>query len=454
VLVKELTAAQLLGQGAWRRRLASAIGGVTERDAEQSRPCEDDVQQTSLAETFADLGHAKVGMRERYDTVVIGGGQAGLAMSAVLEQRGRDHSGGGSVNAGAPSAGSRCTSSFRTGHSNCRAIGTRATIRTVSRIGATSSALSRTLRPAGGCRCASRPRSPICAWTMTGSCCQSRTGRSTPVMSSSRPGHSRSRASRPWPRASRRPCCKPIRRDTGLQRICPAGVVLVVGSGASGCQIGDELVRAGRTVFLSLSRHRRVPRRFRGKDVYWWLEKMGRFAQTIDTFPGRQWPPSIVVTGVNGGYDVDVRAMVVEGGRVVGRVLRASGGRLATARNANEILDEADTAFVGFLTAAREFAAANPGLELDADQPIEPRPLLATVAESEFLDQRREKIAAIIWATGYDYDYGWLRAPVLDLQGRPVQQRGVSPAPGAVLPRSALDAHDQVRVALRSWQRR
>jgi putative flavoprotein involved in K+ transport len=70
----------------------------------------------------------------------------------------------------------------------------------------------------------------------------------------------------------------------------PDGAVLVVGSGASGCQIGDELLRAGRTVFLSVSRHRRVPRRFGGKDVYWWLDRMGRFTQTIDCFPGRQWP--------------------------------------------------------------------------------------------------------------------------------------------------------------------
>ena len=93
----------------------------------------------------------------------------------------------------------------------------------------------------------------------------------------------------------------------------PDGAVLVVGSGASGCQIADELLRAGRSVYLSVSRHRRAPRRFRGKDVYWWLEKMGRFAQTIDSFPGRQWPPSVVVTGVNGGYDVNVRHLAADG---------------------------------------------------------------------------------------------------------------------------------------------
>ena len=65
----------------------------------------------------------------------------------------------------------------------------------------------------------------------------------------------------------------------------PDGAVLIVGSGASGCQIADELARAGRRVFLSVSRHKRVPRRYRGRDVYWWLEKMGRFTQTITASP-------------------------------------------------------------------------------------------------------------------------------------------------------------------------
>lgn len=108
----------------------------------------------------------------------------------------------------------------------------------------------------------------------------------------------------------------------------PDGAVLVVGSGASGCQIADELLRAGRTVFLSVSRHRRVPRRFRGKDIYWWLDRMGRFEQTIDNFPGRHWPPGIVVTGVNGGYDVDVRRLAADGATVVGPDPRCIGPKV------------------------------------------------------------------------------------------------------------------------------
>ena len=210
----------------------------------------------------------------------------------------------------------------------------------------------------------------------------------------------------------------------------PDGAVLVVGSGASGCQIGEELRRAGREVLLSVSGHRRVPRRFRGQDVYWWLDRMGRFATTIDKFPGRQWPPSIVVTGVEGGYDVDVRRMAADGIRVLGRITGASDAALTIAGNANEVLDRADETCADFLHAAREFAAANPDLQLAEETPEEATHLPPTVAEVESLDLRKEKVTTIIWATGYGFDYDWLRVPVLDDRGRPLQQRGVSPVPG------------------------
>ena len=211
----------------------------------------------------------------------------------------------------------------------------------------------------------------------------------------------------------------------------PDGAVLVVGSGASGCQISDELLRAGRTVFLSVSRHRRVPRRFRGKDVTWWLEKMGRFEQLIESFPGRQWPPSVVVTGVSGGYDVNVRQMAADGIHVLGRVLGTGDGRLMVERNANEVLDRADEAYAGFVAAARELSARHPDWDLAEEQQgngSAARP--ATVAEIDSLQLRRQRITTIIWATGYYYDYDWLQAPVLDVQRRPLQQRGVSPVPG------------------------
>jgi putative flavoprotein involved in K+ transport len=101
------------------------------------------------------------------------------------------------------------------------------------------------------------------------------------------------------------------------------------------------------------------------------------------------------------------------------------------ARSASDVLDEADQAFAGFLAAARELAAASPDCDLAEEEDTTASAALpTTVAEIDCLDLRRENIAAIIWATGYDYDYGWLQAPVLDVQGRPLQRRGVTPVPG------------------------
>jgi putative flavoprotein involved in K+ transport len=210
----------------------------------------------------------------------------------------------------------------------------------------------------------------------------------------------------------------------------PAGAVLVVGSGASGCQIADELLRAGRRVYLSVSRHRRVPRRFRGRDVYWWLEKLGRFSQTIDSFPSREWPPSTVITGADGGYDVNVRQLAADGVEIVGRTVGAAGGVLAIQANANRILDAADEACLGFLSAAHEFAVRTGHEELAEEQPVAPTRLPVAVDEVDSLDLRTADITTIIWATGYAYRFGWVRIPVFDARGRPVQHRGVTQRPG------------------------
>ena len=175
--------------------------------------------------------------------------------------------------------------------------------------------------------------------------------------------------------------------------------MLVVGSGASGTQIADELLRAGRRVYLSVSRHRRVPRRFRGKDAYWWFDALGRFAQTIDSFPARQYPPSTVVTGVNGGYDVDVRKLAAAGAKVIGRVTGASDGELGVQANANQILDEADQAYAGFVAAARDFITRGGEDGLTEADPGEPEPLPG-VQEVESLSLPAEGITTIVWATG------------------------------------------------------
>jgi putative flavoprotein involved in K+ transport len=209
----------------------------------------------------------------------------------------------------------------------------------------------------------------------------------------------------------------------------PDGAVLVVGSGASGCQIADELNRSGRTVYLSVSRHRRVPRRFRGKDMYWWFDKLGRFDTTIDSFPSRAWPPSTVVTGVDGGYDVDVRNLAADGVVVVGRAISAADGWMRFDDRANEILDEADKAYADFVSLASAKTVDDLGEELAVEDgaAVDRHPPVAPVDSANLSGAA---IRSVIWATGYSYNYRWVRVPVFDSRGRPVQSRGVTERPG------------------------
>jgi putative flavoprotein involved in K+ transport len=374
-------------------------------------------------------------MPEHHDTVIVGAGQAGLAMSAVLQRHGREHVvlerwGVGDrwrterwdslrfqfPNWSLQLPGYRYTGGDPDGFAHYTEI-----VRLIEDYAAST-------------------RAPVREHTEVVGVQQDATGTGFVVSVAGDSLHARRVVLATGP--FQRPFIPPMSQDiwpsvlqTDPTRYrcpeqLPAGAVLIVGSGASGCQIADELSAAGRTVFLSVSGHRRIPRRFRGRDVYWWLEQMGRLAQTIDSFPGRRWPPSIVVTGVNGGYDINVRQLATDGVRVVGRVAGASGRSQAIDANANQILDEADAAYAGFMSAAREFATQVAGEELADDQPVDWTGPAVPVSEVDSLDLAREHIGTIIWATGYAYDLGWVKAPVLDNAGRPVQRRGVTQEPG------------------------
>jgi putative flavoprotein involved in K+ transport len=208
----------------------------------------------------------------------------------------------------------------------------------------------------------------------------------------------------------------------------PPGAVLVVGSGASGCQIAEELLAAGRTVYLSVGRHRRVPRRYRGRDVYWWLGQLGRLAVTIDSFPAGGPPSAALITGINGGYDVDIRRFAAGGGIVLGHFRGADAGRLSFDGNAEQVLAEADASYADFVRAMESHVAAN-GLDLPpAVAPVAPS--VAAIEPIPELDAAASGIGCVIWATGYAYDYGWIDIDMLDGAGAPRQQRGVTSCPG------------------------
>src|SRR5258705_12032995 len=111
------------------------------------------------------------------------------------------------------------------------------------------------------------------------------------------------------------------RNPSGL----PPGAVLVVGSGASGCQIVEDLLAAGRRVFLSVGRHRRFPRRYRGRDMFWRMERMGALDQTLDERPEARERPNPLLTGVGVAHDIDLRGYPARGVVLLGHVEAVEG---------------------------------------------------------------------------------------------------------------------------------
>ena len=209
----------------------------------------------------------------------------------------------------------------------------------------------------------------------------------------------------------------------------PDGAVLVIGAGASGAQITDELVRAGRRVFLSVGRHNRLPRRYRGRDLFWWLAEMG-----IDETPVEQRGPSRllpVITGAHGGHTIDFRRFAADGVTLLGRVTAARDGVLEIAPDLATNIANGDAYYATFLGIVDDFVAAR-GLE-HPDDPLArirlPDPPCLT-APLRTIDLRTERVSSVIWATGYGLDLNWIDIPVLDADGAPRHRHGVSDVPG------------------------
>ena len=209
----------------------------------------------------------------------------------------------------------------------------------------------------------------------------------------------------------------------------PSGAVLVVGSGASGAQISDELARAGRKVYLSIGRHRRMPRRYRGCDFIWWLEALGLYEMTVE----QRGPPlpQPLITGAYGGQTIDFREYAARGVVLLGRVASAHNGVLDIAADLAENLAAGDAALEGFLDKAdRHAESAAPDLPQDpAARHKQPDPDCVT-APIRRLDLARSGIGAVVWATGYLPDYDWIELPVLNTSGAPVHRHGVTDIPG------------------------
>lgn len=212
-------------------------------------------------------------------------------------------------------------------------------------------------------------------------------------------------------------------------RQLPDGAVLVVGAGSSGVQIADELRRSGRRVYLSVGPHDRPPRRYRGRDFVWWLGVLGKWEAAAPPLGAEH--VTIAVSGARGGRTVDFRALAASGITLLGRTTSFADGALRFARDLGSSIAAGDANYLSLLDEADDYVARN-GLDLPEEPEARvflPDPECVTDPLLE-LDLAGAGVTTILWATGYAADYGWLHVDAFDEKGRPRHQRGVSTEPG------------------------
>lgn len=211
--------------------------------------------------------------------------------------------------------------------------------------------------------------------------------------------------------------------------LLPEGAVLVVGAGSSGVQIADELLRAGRRVYLSVGPHDRPPRTYRGRDFCWWLGVLGKWdAETPES--GREHV-TIAVSGAEGGRTIDFRRLAAQGMILVGMTRSYANGVLSFSNDLFENITRGDKSYLSLLDEADAYVARN-GIDLPEEpdaRDIGPDPLCVTNPVLE-LNLTDAGITSIIWATGYGVDYSWLKFDIFDQKDQPRHCRGVSVEPG------------------------
>ena len=209
----------------------------------------------------------------------------------------------------------------------------------------------------------------------------------------------------------------------------PDGGVLVVGASASGIQLAQEIHRSGRPVTLAVGRHIRMPRRYRGRDIAWWLEASGILGEqaehAFDLDSARQ-QPSLQLVGTPDKQTIDLAILREEGVRLVGRVDGAGGTRIsfrndlrrnidAAEQKLDRVLDRIDR-FIDETCMAADIPDRRPSIEI-SEAPTE-------------LELRDAGISSVLWATGYRRRYSWLQVPVLNIRGEIIHDAGVTPAAG------------------------
>jgi putative flavoprotein involved in K+ transport len=211
----------------------------------------------------------------------------------------------------------------------------------------------------------------------------------------------------------------------------PDGGVLVIGASASGAQIAGELRRAGRDVVLAVGAHTRLPRRYRGMDIMWWLAQIGALSRTIDQVRNPRAArnePSIQLRGEAAADDLNLATLNEAGVVITGRLTAADGHRVRFGDDLPVTLAAAEARLERTL-AEIDHHIHVAGLEAEV-LPRVPVPAVSVSSQLDAMDLKAAGISTVVWATGFRHRYPWLRVPVLDRHGDVRQYRGITPAPG------------------------
>src|SRR5215472_4704264 len=206
----------------------------------------------------------------------------------------------------------------------------------------------------------------------------------------------------------------------------PAGAILVVGTGQSGAQIAEELYQAGREVFLSVGSAGRVPRRYRGRDINDWLTRMGMFDVKVGELklPADKFAAHPQISGKNGGESLNLHQFARDGVRLLGHVRGVSGRELLIARDLHETLAKVDRFEIDTLRRVDEYIVSAglsaPQETLTALRDGYEQPQITA------LNLHAHGIGSVLWATGFSFDFSLVQLPVVDADGYPIQTRGVT----------------------------
>lgn len=209
----------------------------------------------------------------------------------------------------------------------------------------------------------------------------------------------------------------------------PEGAVMVIGAGSSGVQIADELRESGREVYLAVGPHDRPPRSYRGRDFCWWLGVLGKWDMSAP--PRGAEHVTIAVSGAHGGHTVDFRNLAATGITLLGMAGPYENGVMTFAQDLRQNIESGDANYLSMLDEADAYVTRN-GLDLPEEPQARvfgPDPDCVT-DPVESIDLADAGITSIIWAVGFAFDYRWLQVDAFDDNGRPRHQRGVSTEPG------------------------